>query len=95
MGAAPPRGDRRGKIAFLRRQQLSLRGAQHQAARDLGLFLSKQGAAAGAQKVFAEVVRLDETALGANAEEIGPLGEFDNPDDMLRQAHGVWCESAR
>jgi hypothetical protein len=27
--------------------------------------------------------------------EIGPLGQFDNPDDMLRQAHGVWCESAR
>lgn len=40
-----------------------------QAARDLGLFLSKQGAAAGAQKVFAELVRLDETALGANAKQ--------------------------
>jgi hypothetical protein len=25
--------------------------------------------------------------------ELGPLGEFDNPDDMARQAHGVWCES--
>jgi hypothetical protein len=23
--------------------------------------------------------------------ELGPLGEFDNPDDMIRQAHGVWC----
>jgi WD40-like Beta Propeller Repeat len=23
--------------------------------------------------------------------ELGPLGEFDNPDDMVRQAHGVWC----
>src|SRR5437016_365478 len=40
-----------------------------QAARDLGLFLSKQGAAAGAQKVFTEVVRLDESAFGANAEQ--------------------------
>ena len=25
--------------------------------------------------------------------ELGPLGEFANPDDMLRQAHGVWCAS--
>jgi hypothetical protein len=25
--------------------------------------------------------------------ELGPLGEFANPDDMVRQAHGVWCES--
>jgi hypothetical protein len=24
--------------------------------------------------------------------ELGPLGQFDNPDDMARQAHGVWCE---
>ena len=24
--------------------------------------------------------------------ELGPLGEFDNPDDMARQAHGVWCD---
>ncbi len=23
--------------------------------------------------------------------ELGPLGQFDNPDDMVRQAHGVWC----
>ncbi|HUI14801.1 MAG TPA: hypothetical protein VL048_15190 [Xanthobacteraceae bacterium] len=23
--------------------------------------------------------------------ELGPLGEFGTPDDMLRQAHGVWC----
>ena len=23
--------------------------------------------------------------------ELGPLGEFDKPDDMVRQAHGVWC----
>lgn len=27
--------------------------------------------------------------------ELGPLGEFANPDDMVRQAHGDWCESAR
>jgi hypothetical protein len=25
--------------------------------------------------------------------ELGPLGQFDNPDDMVRQAHGVWCAS--
>jgi hypothetical protein len=24
--------------------------------------------------------------------QLGPLGEFDNPDDMLRQAHRTWCE---
>ncbi len=23
--------------------------------------------------------------------ELGPLGDFDNPDDMVRQAHGDWC----
>lgn len=36
-----------------------------QAARDLGLFLSKHGVADGARKVFADVVRLDEATLGA------------------------------
>ena len=25
--------------------------------------------------------------------ELGPLGQFDNPEDMARQAHGVWCAS--
>ena len=25
--------------------------------------------------------------------ELGPLGDFDNPDDMVRQAHGDWCAS--
>lgn len=25
--------------------------------------------------------------------ELGPLGEFGAPDDMVRQAHGVWCAS--
>lgn len=24
-------------------------------------------------------------------DQIGPLGPFDTPDDMVRQAHGVWC----
>src|SRR5262249_1893848 len=38
-----------------------------QAARDLGLFLSRHGGAAWAEKVFAEIVRLDESASGANA----------------------------
>jgi hypothetical protein len=23
--------------------------------------------------------------------QLGPLGDFTNPDDMARQAHGVWC----
>jgi len=27
--------------------------------------------------------------------ELGPLGSFANPDDMVRQAHGDWCESGR
>ena len=36
-----------------------------QAARDLGLFLSKHGAADGARKVLIELVRLDESFLGA------------------------------
>lgn len=25
--------------------------------------------------------------------QLGPLGEFATPDDMVRQAHGVWCAS--
>jgi hypothetical protein len=25
--------------------------------------------------------------------ELGPLGQFDNPDEMAGQAHGVWCAS--
>ena len=25
--------------------------------------------------------------------ELGPLGDFTNPDDMVREAHGVWCAS--
>ncbi|HXX52150.1 MAG TPA: hypothetical protein VEI98_12815 [Xanthobacteraceae bacterium] len=24
--------------------------------------------------------------------EFGPLGEFDNPEEVARQAHGAWCE---
>jgi hypothetical protein len=27
--------------------------------------------------------------------ELGPLGEFAEPDDVARQAHSEWCESAR
>lgn len=27
--------------------------------------------------------------IGKN--DLGPLGPFDTPDDMLREAHGVWC----
>jgi hypothetical protein len=29
----------------------------------------------------------------AGKKELGPLGEFDNQEDLMRQAHGVWCES--
>jgi len=61
-----------------------------QAARDLGLFLSKHGAAAGAQKVFAEVVRLDETALGVNAQQtladVAALANVSPPG----QAEALW-----
>lgn len=31
----------------------------------------------------------------AGKKELGPLGDFDNPEDMVRQARGVWCESPR
>jgi hypothetical protein len=27
--------------------------------------------------------------------ELGPLGEFANHDDLVRQAHGEWCEATR
>lgn len=50
-----------------------------QAARDLGLFLSKHGAAEGARKVFAEVVRLDESTLGAAAPQtLADVASFAN-----------------
>ena len=66
-----------------------------QAARDLGLFLSKQGAAAGAQKVFTEVVRLDETALGPNAKQtladVAALANVSRP----RQAEPLWRRAAK
>jgi hypothetical protein len=28
----------------------------------------------------------------AGKKELGPLGQFDNPDAMAHQAHGAWCE---
>jgi tetratricopeptide (TPR) repeat protein len=66
-----------------------------QAARDLGLFLSKQGAAAGAQQVFTEVVRLDEIALGADAKQtladVGALANVSAP----RQAEPLWQRAAK
>ena len=31
----------------------------------------------------------------AGKKELGPLGEFSTPQDMARQAHAGWCESAR
>jgi hypothetical protein len=29
----------------------------------------------------------------AGKKELGPLGDFANPEDMVRQAHGAWCEN--
>src|SRR5262249_41082274 len=64
------------------------------AARDLGLFLSKHGAAAAAQKVFADLVRLDETALGASATQtladVASLASVSAP----RQAEPLWRRAA-
>jgi Tfp pilus assembly protein PilF len=66
-----------------------------QAARDLGLFLSKQGAAAGAQQVLAEVVRLDETRFGADAKQtladVAALANVSTP----RQAEPLWLRAAK
>jgi len=60
------------------------------AARDLGLFLSKHGAPAAAQKVFTDLVRLEETALGAGAaqtlEDVAALANVSPP----RQAEPLW-----
>jgi tetratricopeptide (TPR) repeat protein len=65
-----------------------------QAARDLGLFLSKQGVSAGAQKALAEVVRLDETAIGPNASQtladVAALANVSPP----RQAEPLWRRAA-
>ena len=66
-----------------------------QAARDLGLFLSKQSAAAGAQKVFTEVVRLDEIAFGPGAKQtladVAALANVSAP----RQAEALWQRAAK
>src|SRR6266581_8606019 len=66
-----------------------------QAARDLGLFLSKQGAAAGAQQVFTEVVRLDEIALGPDGKQtladVAALASVSAP----RQAEALWQRAAK
>jgi hypothetical protein len=66
-----------------------------QAARDLGLFLSKQGAAAGAQQAFIEVVHLDEIALGADAKQtladVAALANVSAP----RQAEALWQRAAK
>jgi len=66
-----------------------------QAARDLGLFLSKQSAAAAAQQVFTEVVRLDEIAFGPVAkqtlEDVAVLANVSAP----RQAEALWQRAAK
>jgi tetratricopeptide (TPR) repeat protein len=64
------------------------------AARDLGLFLSKHASPAAAQKVFAELVRLEEAALGANATQtladIASLANVSPPN----QAGPLWQRAA-
>src|SRR6476660_8106595 len=66
-----------------------------QAARDLGLFLSKHDAAASAQQVLTEVVRLDEIALGAEAKQtladVAALASVSAP----RQAEALWQRVAK
>ena len=66
-----------------------------QSARDLGLFLSKHGAAAGAQQVFTEVVRLDEIAFGPDAQQtladVASLANVSAP----RQAEALWQRAAK
>ena len=66
-----------------------------QAARDLGLFLSKHGAAAGAQQVLTEVVRLDEIALGAETKQtladVAALASVSAPS----QAESLWQRAAK
>src|SRR2546426_4363546 len=61
-----------------------------QAARDFGLFLSEHGDAAAAQKVLADVVRLDEAAFGADAKQtladVAALAAVSPP----RQAEPFW-----
>lgn len=65
-----------------------------QAARDLGLFLSKRGVSAGAQKALAEVVRLEESAIGPNASQtladVAALASVSPP----RQAEPLWRRAA-
>ena len=83
--------------AFERKKQQYGASDTHtvQAARDLGLFLSKHGAAVGAQQVFTEVVRLDEIALGAEAEQtladVAALASVSAP----LQAEGLWQRAAK
>src|SRR5713101_5356571 len=66
-----------------------------EAARDLGLFLSKQGAAASARQVFTDVVRLDEIALGADAKQtladVAALANVSAPP----QAEPLWQRAAK
>jgi len=60
------------------------------AARDLGLFLSKHGATAAAQKVFTDLVRLEESALGAtNPQTLSDLAALANVSPP-RQAEPLW-----
>ena len=66
-----------------------------QAARDLGLFLSKHGAAASAQQVFTEVVRLDEIALGPDAKQtLADVASLANVS-ARRQADALWQRAAK
>lgn len=65
-----------------------------QAARDLGLFLERQGEAGGAEAALTEAVRLDEAALGASATQtladIAELAGLRPP----QQAEPLWRRAA-
>ena len=64
------------------------------AARDLGLFLSKHGAPAAAQKVLTELVRLDETAFGTGATQtLADVAALANVSPA-RQAEPLWRRAA-
>ena len=56
-----------------------------QAARDLGLFLSRQSDQAGARSALSEAVGIDEKAFGATAEQtlayLGELATVSSPGD--------------
>ena len=66
-----------------------------QAARDLGLFLTKYGSASDAQKVLADIVRLDEDALGPQADQtLADVASLANVTTPV-QAEPLWLRATR